>query len=226
MAAPRPTREEDLAGLFNNLDLHTRVQALEEQNHALEQRVRALEAENQASRTPERKSTIPESVDLDASDAGHEMVEETLDDALLEQLAAERQAREGPITWAEEPTEDPEEREVIDESSEQIDASPRRETAPSPPPISQTSSSPSGTRTAPYAPMPLLTSSPLHPGPHSSSPLPTPAPTSLASILNGPPSLTPPIASAVLWPSRVPHGLSIHLASSAARDASTLKECA
>jgi len=132
MAAPRPTREEDLAGLFRNLDLHTRVQALEQQNHALEQRVRALEAENQAFRTPERRSTIPESVDLDASDAGHEMVEETLDDALLEQLAAERQAREGPITWAGEPMEDSGQQEVIDESPEQVDEPPRQETSPSP----------------------------------------------------------------------------------------------
>lgn len=71
-------------------------------------------------------------MDLNASDAGDEMVEETLDDALLEQLAAERQAREGPITWAEEPMEEFEEQEVIDESPEQVDEPPRQEVSPPP----------------------------------------------------------------------------------------------
>lgn len=71
MTAPRRTAGEDIAGLFHNLDLDARVQALEHQVLALQDRVHTLEVENQALRG---RPTIPESV---AREADHEMVNGT-----------------------------------------------------------------------------------------------------------------------------------------------------
>lgn len=91
MAAPRRTREQDIESLFRNLDLHARVQALE-QNHAariqnleqqvlaLQGRVHALEVENEALKADRRGSTIPESVNWDAPDEDHEMRDGTSGD--------------------------------------------------------------------------------------------------------------------------------------------------
>lgn len=85
MTAPRRTAEEDIAGLFRNLDLHARVhtleqdhariQNLEQQVLALQERVHALEVDNEALKPVRRGSTVPKSVVSNARDADHEMMD-------------------------------------------------------------------------------------------------------------------------------------------------------
>jgi hypothetical protein len=143
MSAPQPTIREDIKEIksvlktFGNKviarihNFEERIQGLEQQNHALEQRVHDLEEENQTLKVVQRRSTIPESMDLDASDAGHQMVEDAPEDPFFA-WAMSNQPREGSPVFSEEPVDFSLEEEVINESPEYVPSPARPQPTPSP----------------------------------------------------------------------------------------------